>query len=192
MFEDFFENNAPADEVIPGRERTEQIKAAVMQRIEQTNPESEEKKMKRRFLRPFVIAAAAAAVGTGSLVTANAATNGIVADTITKAFTAFSGNDAEQSEVYEIKTDDGNVVYYTMSDDKADSPDLKAETILSDDQNEVYYYTMPADKADSPDLEVDTIVSDDQSVVYYYTVTDDKADVMYDYVFSLEKNGASK
>ena len=221
MFEDFFENNAPADEEKPGSERRRQIRAAVMERIALDNAESEEKKMKHRFIRPLVIAAAAAAVGTGSLVSANAANNGIVAEKISKVFTVFSSNEAEQPEEWieadGTSTESGSVVYYTLPDDKADSYDTKTETI-QDDWSVVYYYTVPDDKADSSDLKDETIPSDKWSEVYYYlpdetadssevktetiqsgdwsvvyhTVADDNEDVIYDYIFSLENNGVSK
>ena len=158
MFEDFFENNAPVDEEKPNPARTEQIKAAVMERISLDNAESQEKKMKHKFMRPFVIAAAVAAVGAGSLVSANAANNGIVADTITKI-----SSNADQPEAWKEVDENGNVVYYTLPDDKSDSPDLETETITSNDWS-----------------------------VVYYTVTDDDADILYDYIFTLEQNGTSK
>ena len=247
MFEDFFENNLPADEEKLVRERTEQIKAAVMERIARGTPESEEKKMKRRYLRPFVIAAAAAAVGAGSLVTADAATNGIVADTITKALTAFSGNEAEQSGAWieVVEGEDGNVVYYTLPDGKTDSPDPETDATVSGEWTEkdtmpdeaeqsgtwievaesedgnVVYYILPDDKADSPDLEGEkivldewaevkdtqpddaddkayysaaTIVKKDGDVVYYILPdgAKDGEDIVYDYIFSLENNDAAK
>ncbi|MGN1339899.1 MAG: hypothetical protein ACI4WS_06370 [Oscillospiraceae bacterium] len=208
MFEDFFENNAPANEEKPNAEQTEHIKAAVMERISPDNAESEEKKMKHKFIRPLVIAAAVGVVGAGSLVSANAANNGTAADTITKV-----SNEAWR-EV------DGNerVVYYTLPDDKADSSDLKAETNLSDEWSEVDYYTATDDKSDGSDLKTETNLSDEWKVYYYtvpddeadssdlkaepilsggwsevyHTVTDDDADILYDYIFSLEKNAASK
>lgn len=216
MFEDFFENNAPVGEEKPNPARTEQIKAAVMKRISldnaENNAESEEKKMKHIFMRPFVIAAAVAAVGAGSLVSANAANNGIVADTITiissnadqpEAWKEVDENgsvlyytlpadksDSPDPEAETITSDDWSAVYYTVTDDDADSPDLEAETITSDDWSEVYY-TLPDDKSDSPDLKAETITSNDWSVVYY-TVSDDDADILYDYIFTLEQNGTSK
>lgn len=176
MFEDFFENNAPADEEQPGRERTEQIKAAVLQRITRVNAESEEKKMKRIHLRPFVIAAAAAAVGAGSLVTANAATNGAVADSMTRALTVFSGDSAEQSgEWTEVSEgDDGSVVYYTAPDDEAGGADNSADTASAGDWS-VYYYTIPDDAADGSDLEIRAIVADEW-IEAQDTLPDDKAD----------------
>ena len=168
MFEDFFENNAPADEEQPGRERTEQIKAAVLQRITRVNAESEEKKMKRIHLRPFVIAAAAAAVGAGSLVTANAATNGAVADSMTRALTVFSGDSAEQSgEWTEVSEgDDGSVVYYTAPDDEEDKSYYSAATIVKR-EGDVVYYTFPDGVQDGEDI-------------------------LYDFIFSLENDGAAK
>ena len=162
MFEDFFENNAPVGEEKPNPARTEQIKAAVMERISLdnagNNAESKEKKMKHKFMRPFVIAAAVAAVGAGSFVSANAANNGIVADTIT-----IISSNADRPEAWKEVDENGNVVYYTLPDDKSESPDLETETITSNDWS-----------------------------VVYYTVSDVDADILYDYIFTLEQNGTSK
>lgn len=182
MFEDFFENNAPANEVIPDTACVEHIKAAVMERISFDNTESEEKKMKHKFMRLLVIAAAVTAIGAGSLVSANAANNGASADKITKV----------SSEEWKEVDGSESVLYYTLTDDKADSSDLEAETILKDEWSEVeVYYTLPDGKEESVDLKTELIRSDGWSAVYH-TVTDDDEDILFDYIFSLEQNGSSK
>lgn len=134
MFEDFFEKNAPADEEIPDAERSEQIKAAVMERIAQ---ESEEKKMKHRFLRPFIIAAAVVSVSAASLVTANAATDGAVIDTITKVITIFvDGKEVEIEAEYSEYTMEGGgkaeVLSFDLPDDAVSGVDGLAIAVEAD------------------------------------------------------------
>lgn len=223
MFEYLFENNAPVHEEKSDAAQTERIKAAVMERIAPSNAnnadnaESEEKNMKHKIIRPLVIAAALTAVGAGSFVSANAANNGIVAN----VFTIFDSNEEENSdewrEVNEAGTESGSVVYYNLPDDKANSSDIKTETI-QDEWSVVYYYTQPDDKADGSDLNVDSVPSEKWSEVYYYvpdktagssdiktetiqsgdwsvvyhTVTDEDEDVIYDYIFRLENSCDSK
>lgn len=63
----------------------EEIKTAVLSRIE------EDKNMKHFSIKPFIIAAAIAATGVVSVVTANAATDGAVVDGIAKTFSFLVG-----------------------------------------------------------------------------------------------------
>lgn len=73
MFDVFFENKQPLNSKAVSSERTDKIKAAVLNELN----ESEDKPMKKiNFARPFIIAAAVAALGAGSLVSANIATDG--------------------------------------------------------------------------------------------------------------------
>lgn len=137
MFEDFFEKNAPADEEMPDAERSEQIKAAVMERIAQ---ESEEKKMKHRFLRPFIIAAAVVSVSAASLVTANAATDGAVIDTITKVITVFiDGKEVAVEAEYSEYTMEGGgkaeVLSFDLPDDAVSGVDGLAIAVEADGDN---------------------------------------------------------
>lgn len=68
------------DEEQPADKSAENIKTAVLSRIE------EEKPMKRFNIKPLLIAAAITATGAVSIVTANAATDGAVMDGLAKTF----------------------------------------------------------------------------------------------------------
>ena len=73
MFNEFFENKQPLNSGAVSSERVNKIKAAVLNELN----ESEDKPMKKiNIARPFIIAAAIAALGAGSLVSANIATDG--------------------------------------------------------------------------------------------------------------------
>lgn len=73
MFDGFFENKQPINSKAVSSERTDKIKAAVLKELN----ESEDKPMKKiKFARPFIIAAAVAALGAGTLVSANIVTDG--------------------------------------------------------------------------------------------------------------------
>lgn len=89
------------DEETTADKSAENIKTAVLSRIE------EEKPMKRFTIKPFIIAAAITATGALSLVTANAATDGAVMEGITKTF-GFILNGEEM---------EGTVTEYTVGDD---------------------------------------------------------------------------
>lgn len=118
MFEDFFENNAPAGEENLAAERREQIRAAVMTRISR---ESEEKKMKHIHLRPLIIAAAVISVSTLSLATAYAAAGGTAYDTIIKSGDVTIYHNDEWQEIKENPSDGG---------DSSDPPDASDITII--------------------------------------------------------------
>lgn len=73
MFDGFFDNKQPLNSTAVSSERTDKIKAAVLKELN----ESEDKPMKKiNIARPFIIAAAVAALGAGALVSANIATDG--------------------------------------------------------------------------------------------------------------------
>lgn len=80
---------------------TEKIKTAVLSRIE------EEKPMKHFTIKPLLIAAIITATGTLSLVTANAATDGAVADSIVKTINFIVNGKNVEGTVTEYTTDDG-------------------------------------------------------------------------------------
>ncbi len=80
----------------------EEIKTAVLSRIE------EDKNMKHFSIKPFIIAAAIAATGVVSVVTANAATDGAVVDGIAKTFSFLVGGIEVTGRVTEYTAEDGN------------------------------------------------------------------------------------
>lgn len=83
------------DEERPADEGAENIKTAVLSRIE------EENHMKHFTIKPLIIAAAITATGALSLVTANAATDGAVMDGIAKTFSLIINGEEVQGTVTE-------------------------------------------------------------------------------------------
>ncbi len=172
MFEDFFENNAPAEEENPAAERREQIRAAVMTRISR---ESEEKKMKHIHLRPLIIAAAVISVSTLSLATAYAAANNTAYDTIIKPgdVTIYHKAGEDWHEIKETPSDSGNppdasdvTIYQSDSDgedwyeikqtpsdsgDSGNSPDASDVTIYQSDSNGEDWHEIKQTPSDSGD-----------------------------------------
>jgi len=72
--------------------------------------ESEENNMnKRRIFKPLLVAAAIVSVSAMSLVTANAATNGALAEKITELFTVFVNGEPMEVEVNVSEYDEGDV-----------------------------------------------------------------------------------
>lgn len=80
----------------------ENIKTAVLSRIE------EDKNMKHFSVKPLIIAAAIAATGAVSVVTANAATDGAVIDGIVKTFSLWVGGIEVTGRITEYTAEDGN------------------------------------------------------------------------------------
>ena len=89
------------DEEAIAEKSTENIKTAVLSRIE------EEKPMKHFTIKPLLIAAVITATGALSLVTANAATDGAVADSIVKTINFIVNGKNVEGTVTEYTTDDG-------------------------------------------------------------------------------------
>ncbi len=141
MFEDFFENNAPAEEENPAAERREQIRAAVMTRISR---ESEEKKMKHIHLRPLIIAAAVISVSTLSLATAYAAANNTAYDTIIKPgdVTIYHKADEDWHEIKQIPSD---------SEESGNPPDASDVTIYQSDSDGEDWHEIKQTPSDSGD-----------------------------------------
>ena len=80
----------------------EDIKTAVLSRIE------EDKNMKHFSVKPLIIAAAIAATGAVSVVTANAATDGAVIDGIVRTISLWVGGVEVTGRVTEYTAEDGN------------------------------------------------------------------------------------
>lgn len=80
---------------------TENIKTAVLSRIE------EEKPMKHFTVKPLLIAAVITATGALSFVTANAATDGAVADSIAKTIDFIVNGKKVEGTLSEYTTDEG-------------------------------------------------------------------------------------
>lgn len=91
-----FEEESGADE------SAEAVKTAVLSRIE------EDKNMKRFSMKPFIIAAAVAATGVVSMVTANAATDGAVVDGIVRTFNLVVNGKEVEGKLTEYVGKDGN------------------------------------------------------------------------------------
>ncbi|MDE6580343.1 MAG: hypothetical protein K2K41_07405, partial [Ruminiclostridium sp.] len=109
MFDGFFENKELLNANTLSHERTDKIKAAVLKELK----ESEDKPMKKiNIVKPFVIAAAVAALGAGSLVSANAATDGELFQSFSKMF-KITVNGEEREVEGECRTyeKDGQTVY---------------------------------------------------------------------------------
>ncbi len=106
MFKGFFEKTAPQNGVRVDPNREKRISRAVMERV----MESEENNMnKRRIFKPLLVAAAIVSVSAVSLVTANAATDGAVADKITQLFTVFINGEPMEIEADVSEYDEGDV-----------------------------------------------------------------------------------
>ena len=121
MFDGFFENKELSNANTLSSERTDRIRAAVMKEIK----ESEDKPMKKiNIVKPFVIAAAVAALGAGSLVSANAATDGELFQSFTKMFkVTVNGEEREVEGECRTYEEDGQKVYeyeFKFDDDGAD------------------------------------------------------------------------
>lgn len=101
MFE-FFDNIAPENTERISDKRADKIKASVLSRIEEDKP------MKKHFgIKPLIIAAAVAVTGAASVVTANAATNGAVAEKITKTISFVLNGESVNGEITVYETEDG-------------------------------------------------------------------------------------
>lgn len=92
------------DEEEPTDKSAENIKTAVLSRIE------EEKPMKHFSIKPLLIAAAITATGALSVATANAATDGAVMDGIARTFSFFVNGEEVTGTITEYNVgDDGRV-----------------------------------------------------------------------------------
>ena len=109
MFDGFFENKEPLNLNAVSHERTDKIKAAVLKELK----ESEDKPMKKiNIMKPFIIAAAVAVLGAGSLVSANAATDGELFQSFTKVFkVTVNGEEREVEGECRTYEEDGQKVY---------------------------------------------------------------------------------
>ncbi len=117
MFKGFFEKNAPQNGARVDPDRKKRISRAVMERV----TESEEKNMnKRRIFKPLLVAAAIVSVSAVSLVTANAATDGAVADKITELFTVFINGEPMEIEADVSEYDEGDIHVKEYSFDVTD------------------------------------------------------------------------
>ncbi len=106
MFRGFFEKTAPQNGARIDPDREKRISRAVMDRV----MECEENNMnKRRIFKPLLVAAAIVSVSAVSLVTANAATDGAVADKITELFTVFINGEPMEIEADVSEYDEGDV-----------------------------------------------------------------------------------
>jgi len=128
------------DEEMLADKSAENIKTAVLSRIE------EEKPMKHFTIKPLLIAAAITATGALSLVTANAATGGAVMDGIAKTFSVFINGEKVEGAIKEYSVGDGGKVTEVeldVPDDTAvdgvtvvvESDDVDGMTILGGDSS---------------------------------------------------------
>ena len=117
------------DEETAADKSAENIKTAVLSRIE------EEKPMKHFTIKPLLIAAAITAAGAASLMTANAATDGAVMDGISKTF-SFIMNGVEVS---------GTITEYAVDDD---GKVTEVELELPDDANGAMTIIVEGDDVD--------------------------------------------
>lgn len=117
------------DEETAADKSAENIKTAVLSRIEEDKP------MKRFNIKPLLIAAAITATGAMSLVTANAATDGAVFDGIAKTFSVIiNGEEVE-----------GTITEYTVGDD---GKVTEVELELPDDANGALAIIVEGDDVD--------------------------------------------
>lgn len=97
------------DEETDAEKSAENIKTAVLSRIE------EEKPMKHFTIKPLLIAAAVTATAAVSVVTANAATDGAVMDGIAKTFSFILNGEKVEGTIKEYTVgDDGKVTEIEM------------------------------------------------------------------------------
>lgn len=97
------------DEDLTADRSAENIKTAVLSRIE------EEKPMKHFTIKPLLIAAAITATGAVTLATANAATDGAVMDGIAKTFSFILNGEEVEGTIKEYTVgDDGKVTEIEM------------------------------------------------------------------------------
>lgn len=97
------------DEETDAEKSAENIKTAVLSRIE------EEKPMKHFTIKPLLIAAAVTATAAVSVVTANAATDGAVMDGIAKTFSFILNGEEVEGTIKEYTVgDDGKVTEIEM------------------------------------------------------------------------------
>lgn len=116
------------DEETVTEKSTENIKTAVLSRIE------EEKPMKHFTIKPLLIAAVITATGALSLVTANAATDGAVVDGIVKTINFIVNGKEVEGTMTEYTTDEGvnaNQIEFELPEDAA--PDGFGIVIEGDD-----------------------------------------------------------
>lgn len=136
MFDGFFENKQPLNSSTFSRERTDKIKAAVLKEIN----ESEDKPMKKiNIIRPFIIAAAIAAFGAGSLVSANAATDGELLRSFTNMFkVTVNGEEREVEGNCRVYENDGQQVYeYEFNFDVDEESDEYGTFVIAADGSEL-------------------------------------------------------
>lgn len=131
MFDDFFENNPPVESEKITEERRESIKAAVLKGIQ----ESEEKPMKKcNIAKPFIIAAAVAALGAASLVSADAITEGQIFGLFN---VKINGEDTQFEGRYEEYVQDGEEVKEYSFD--IDGYDIKSFEFSIDGEGNISY-----------------------------------------------------
>lgn len=131
---DYFKRFALKNEDELLEKRVEDIKAAVLSRIK------EEKPMKHFSVKPLIIAVAATVGTAASLVTANAATGGVISDSIHKTisflfngkqieaeYTSYTDPEGNEFATYEFDIPEGeenNAGFYIVKDENGD--DTKA------------------------------------------------------------------
>lgn len=130
MFE-FFDDLAPENEERISDKRADKIKASVLSRIEEDKP------MKKLFrIKPLIVAAAIAVTGAASVVTANAATDGAVADGISKVISFVLNGERVTGEFTAYETEDGvnvNEVQIDLPDGALDGEETFCITEYGDD-----------------------------------------------------------
>lgn len=104
MFDGFFEKHPPIKSERADKERVDNIKAAVLTSIRENSAETEPKvcgesevtpMKKRNVVRSFIIAAAAASLGTMSLVSANATSDSALTSSISDTSGAYDETPAD-------------------------------------------------------------------------------------------------
>ena len=142
------------DEETAADKSAENIKTAVLSRIE------EEKPMKHFTIKPLLIAAAITATAAASLVTANAATDGAVMTGIAKTFSVIINGEEVEGTVTEYAVgDDGKVTEIEM--DLPDSAVGDAMTIVVEGDDVDGMKIVDSDKiAFTDDGEIDPLFID--------------------------------
>lgn len=159
----------------------EDIKTAVLSRIE------EDKNMKHFSVKPLIIAAAIAATGAVSVVTANAATDGAVIDGIVRTISLWVGGVEVTGRVTEYTAEDGNT-YERIWLELPESAEVgavvdayfdeAAEEVGADDLGDIGYII---DKGEA----VDTVTeyTDEDGKAYHKVKLPDDADAVIDGYF---------
>lgn len=153
ILEKCFEEEAAQDQY------SDNIKSAVLSRIDIDNIENEEDKpMKKHFrIKPFLIAAAITVTGAATLVTANAATDNAIGNYLAKTFSFKLGDKEYTGTITSFEDVDGNVTEVEL-----DIPDGDGIAITKHGDGDIFVIT---EEGDSDGIAVHPLDGTDSDVI---------------------------